>query len=890
MKKCIILTAFAITLGSVFATDWSQYPAGQPVVLGAGDYLVTDADFATFNALGIVTLDDENAVLTFSLTGDEKTLTHPVIGRGKMIKDGAGVLAFGAMGNPDVPNNGKVDDSSYQDFHTTNGIDIVAGTLKFPQSQGKRGRFGHITMAANTTLYLINDGATIITSLNGDGTVINTSATAQEFRIGNAPNQSGTKSVYSGIISGGVDLRCDCHAVLLNPESSFIGNVGVYRNSSSSDFESRGILAAFSFGEKNKKSSVGSGTLVRSMFNGWFRYLGEGEETDKTFYHDFPQAAQPLLFDAGATGGLVFKGTFLVGNNNRSLRYVLTGSNTVKACTFDGPVKWNDRFAIHPFYLTKEGTGIWRLNDNANHNIYGPIAVREGTLQFTTVAETNVMSSLGSACMLYDAPANRTDLNTEEAREPYKVDYAVLIGGGTNPTLEYVGLGKSVTTTRKIALTGDVSRISFKPESVVSASMFDMVVTPQTSESELFTRSRSGSLTLAGGVSALGTGSRTLILDGAECSGTAMIAGISDGDGAVGLEKRGSGTWKVGGSYSATGPVAVKGGKVELVGATSLYRWYRFSVMKTDVGTTTWLRELGLFDENGVGYHPVMTNLYAEARKSSAYYSPGKDGVGEWLAPGECTVGYGNSATFSEHPSRVFEDNSSPFYAWTYRLAVESDTNTWMRIIFRLPDDAPAIKYYDLCQNGAAGAGGHTSVFMLEASVDGENWVELHKETNCVERTSGQWNSTGLAWAAGQNCRAEGATFGYEIPTGPAGSGSGSAPSLASANGVTVAKGATLAADGTSTLSSLTLDASAADGMGTIEGFAFSAQGTVYITNLPAGVSGKTVALTFVNCSGLENLSDWGVVANGKEKHGWTVKASDSGVSFQKPGLMILVK
>lgn len=890
MNKSIILTAIAVALGSAFATDWSQYPAGQPVVLGAGDHLVTDADFATFNALGIVTLDDENAVLTFSLTGDEKTLTHPVVGRGKMVKDGSGVLAFGAMGHPDVPNNGKVDDSSYQDFHTTNGIDIVAGTLKFPQGQGKRGRFGHITMAANTTLYLINDGATIITSLNGDGAVINTSATAQEFRIGNAPSQSGKKSVYRGVISGGVDLRCDCYTELLNPENSFVGNVTAVRNTTSYDPESRGLLAVRSFGMKNKKSAAGAGTSVTSCFNGWFRYLGDGETTDRTFFHDFPWSTQELLFDAGATGGLVFTGSFNIGNNDRSLRYTLTGSNAVNACTFEGPVKVNSGNSVFPFYLTKAGTGIWRLNENANHRIYGPIAVQEGTLQFETIAETNEFCSLGSACMLYDAPPNRTDLKTEAACEPYKVDYSLLIGGGANPTLEYVGSGKSVTTTRKIALAGDVARISFKPEGVESPSVVTVAPDLKTI-SDAETRTVSGELTLAGGVSSLTEGSRKLVLDGDGSSGLATIANVSDGAGVVGVEKRGAGNWTVAGTYSATGPVVVREGTLDLAAPKKLYRWYRYTILETSTATSfQYLKLLGLYDAAGNGYSPVMTNLWPEtAVKDGVYqrYCP-HEGLAKFLKPGECTVAFGNDVSFymAQSPSQGFKHDGF-FYCYC-RPAYEDQPNTHMTIVFRLPDDAPAIRYYDVCQIGNNGANEHMNKFMLEASVDGESWVELHRETTVRTCGADCWNSTGIAWKEGQNCLAEGATFGYEIPTGPV--VFGSAPSLASASGVAVAKNATLASDGTSEIASLTLDAGASDGMGTIKGFTFSQQGSLYITNLPEGVSGRTVAVSFVDCAGLQNLSSWTVFANGREKHGWAVKATTTGVSFQKPGLMILFK
>ena len=88
-------------------------------------------------------------------------------------------------------------------------------------------------------------------------------------------------------------------------------------------------------------------------------------------------------------------------------------------------------------------------------------------------------------------------------------------------------------------------------------------------------------------------------------------------------------------------------------------------------------------------------------------------------------------------------------------------------------------------------------------------------------------------------------------------------------------------------ISNLCIDANDA---GTIDGFTFSKDGMLSVTNLPYG---DCVALPgkFENVKGLENLADWSLsISGGKNSSAYTVAVKDGRVFINRRGLTIILR
>ena len=113
---------------------------------------------------------------------------------------------------------------------------------------------------------------------------------------------------------------------------------------------------------------------------------------------------------------------------------------------------------------------------------------------------------------------------------------------------------------------------------------------------------------------------------------------------------------------------------------------------------------------------------------------------------------------------------------------------------------------------------------------------------------------------------------------------------LDAARAVFVATNATLkAVGGTVTLSSFGLDM--ASGGGRVEGFRFAENGTLSFKNAGKGESILERSFTPVDCTGVENMSNWTIVVDGRESSGFHAEVSSGGkVRFLRPGLRIIVR
>ena len=105
---------------------------------------------------------------------------------------------------------------------------------------------------------------------------------------------------------------------------------------------------------------------------------------------------------------------------------------------------------------------------------------------------------------------------------------------------------------------------------------------------------------------------------------------------------------------------------------------------------------------------------------------------------------------------------------------------------------------------------------------------------------------------------------------------------LASARSVSVAAGATLKTYDGVEISKLRVDSA---GAGTIDGFAFAANGTIDVTDAPSEAS--FLPGTFVNCSGLENIGGWMLKIDGVENTKCKVRARDGKLYFSRLGFIV---
>ena len=103
-----------------------------------------------------------------------------------------------------------------------------------------------------------------------------------------------------------------------------------------------------------------------------------------------------------------------------------------------------------------------------------------------------------------------------------------------------------------------------------------------------------------------------------------------------------------------------------------------------------------------------------------------------------------------------------------------------------------------------------------------------------------------------------------------------------SVRSVSVAAGATLKTDAGVEIRSLKVDSSDA---GTIEGFTFAQNGTIDVTNPPDNSS--FLPGTYVNCSGLENVSGWTLKVDGMANAKCKVIVRNGKLYFAHPGFVL---
>lgn len=882
--------AASYTTGSAGGADASTPPgSSDEVYVPAGTYAIAgdSASFTTLSGVSRVRPND-GAILEFTID-DTRTFNAPINyngdeGRydsqtikcyGKVVKKGSGTLILASSTNTTVTSGTT---TFRQDYFTQ--IELQQGTLKLPQEAVGNMCFGDITMADDTTLVTCSKMSapdtsisTLVRSINGYGIVTNELGRASGMIFTPYGENVVRASEFHGKLCHPVRHWLQGRFVQYGHETGVTQPLTVQYNFGhlNGDGYDRGV---YSFEDV---ALLGSNAAIQFYANGGGIHYFGGEDAVMAKNVNLYSYAYPGFFDAGWHGGIRCTGTWNVSadaaNNTVQKWLVLTGSNTVP-CTIEGAFSekssvTNQYGVPYTIVVQKLGSGAWRFKNNRSHA--GGFVIEEGALQFDSIAEKGVKSSLGLS-------TNLTELAS--TANPASADYAFLLGSTKEeaPTaaFEFTGAKSCQSGTRPLALKGKGGSIR--------ASGTD------------------GARLGFGGVSALAAGETTLVLDGTNTQSN-VATGITDGDGVVSVVKDGSGDWCLSGTNTFSGDLLVKSGTLTVQG--SKYSWFRFTIKEMGSNTRYMqFRQLALYDPNGVrqniGLHvnPPASTPYSST--SNVSYSPDSD----WMALEPGSFAFGSNDFLCKYTETAYVDqilSDSYISAGGFKTQIfttdnkarnlsKDDPSTWVPFVMRLTNGAPEVVRYDLQSLSNSGnINTWPKVASMEASVDGIHWELV--ETNATgEVLADHTYDFSIAYGGSSNNANRWYSDGTEFVSGQARPGAGfpirghaDMPTpLQNVRSVSVAAGATLKTYDGVEISKLKVNSADA---GTIDGFAFAENGTIDVTNPPD--SSSFLPGTYVNCSGLENIGGWALKVNGKTNAKCKVGVRNGRLYFWRPGFIL---
>ena len=766
--------------------------------------------------------------------------------RGRIVKKGVGKLSLANTTSTTV-------------YFTD--IQIDAGTLELTPRGGNQNHFyGRIDVAEGAMLIPGHDASNAVYNwmihLGGAGIVSNGVGTAANCVI--LPGYGeGSPVEFSGRILDKIKLYQHGWQYYTGTDSTYSGDT---RMQSNSETLTRGIIGIKKMGMKGEPSSIGTGSMVLGEYGGRMLYLGSDETSNKDIsLSESDGKTSPGIIDAGANGGLRLTGAIsaAAGTNQRLW---LTGSNTTE-CVIDGSMNVNGNRRV---YVTKKGTGTWRLGDVARTGISG-IAVENGTLRFDSLREK------GTACSVGNGAIYTIDkwYNGGETNVPYQFKLGT---ASTEGVLEFTGATDAYAAQRPIALAGDGT----------------------------LRNSGTTNLIFHGGVSSLVARQVTLTLDG-DSSSEAVVSSVSNGVGAVSVIKEGSGTWILDGTNNTfTGGIDVKSGKLVLRGLGG-FDWYRWTIRgNRQAGSATFDRisEFAFFDKDNLrtGLNLVM----AGADINSANYDP--SAYRENVFP--CSVALGRRQGYigsgAKSHANMFDGicntyGSLPlwFGGWSTRMIPTPDNpSTWVTFVMRLAEGEAEPKSYDWASWGGA-EDGKPKNWLLEGSHDGMLWYEIDDVTDgpgtpgTVSQTySFQWafNGSGTADASGTKM---GRTVGDEHTNGRRFTILEAAPATIYSQPVSVARDAVLEAHGLVQLSTIVVDP---DNAGTIRNFKIAPSGTLSLTK---NVKTTTVLpLTFegMELEDVQKIANWSLDVHGGRAEAKIHVTGDGKIRITKSGFFLLLR
>ena len=785
---------------------------------------------------------------------------------GEVVKLGDGVLTLTATST--VPGNVNLDFSYYSSYV------VGSGTLKFPQ----RGcalhyYYGDVTVSNGATLYMpvsfnISTGASKesymrMRSLCGDGSVTVDSSLGNNYNKAvylEEWDSSRKVSVFGGLISGAnVGLYVQSSLTMTNSvASSNTGRLRVQHDYDNLGTGGNGVISLAAFGGKQGVNNY----LEVGEYGGGFRYIGStGETTDKDFKigDNVSTKIGDSFLDAGPHGGVTFTGKFY--NNSESVKNLhLIGSNTVPCVLANA---WSaSSTASYPIFVTKGGSGTWKLDPSSASGPRGGLAVEDGTLQFASI------SNIGERCALGTAEFLTRPMTGVPAEDDMRT-YAHAIGStdpDANAVFEYVGGECAIVTNRPTVMVGSGTIRS--------------------------SATGTGYLALTD-VSPRDGDAATLVIDGTNANHN-LARDVYDGSGVASVVKRGSGEWALSGNTPFSGSLRVEEGILTVLGPR--YTWFRLSVMQAgegaaeNTGSTRGqivLAQLALYDADGrrqnvgLSYDPAYTSGDQPA-----------DAAWQKLTPGSVKVGRAGIRTYAgaNDLDCLFTDNTATGATIRYKtdngsdyvIQSTNDPSTWISYVMRLTNGVPEIAAYDIrAYNLASTVGKRWPKYVrMEGSRDGVRWDWLGDHEFDFSLCGGNYNcwlSDGSTFTVGQIRKGKGVAI------------RGAATDafvLSNVTAVAVSPGAVLRTFDDVTLPALEVDC---NGCGTIQGFAFAESGALDVKNIPVG-SVFELPVSFVDVKNVSNLANWSVSFNGTPKATAKVKVDGNRVFVVRPGLSISIR
>ena len=785
---------------------------------------------------------------------------------GTLRKTGGGALELASYGN-------VVKSAQNRDYYLN--VDVLEGDLylcnKGVKTQEKF-YYKDLYVAEGATLHAGVVGYAYCTVLNGTG-FIDLDITGVEIDTDQRLIIEGTDySCFSGWMTGPlrIDINAGRHDITCPTNTIKTICLG-----------GTGVCGFTRLGADNKvPSSLGVGNFNMGGEAGLV-YLGtEAETSEKTFW-----LSSKTFIDAGAHGGLTMKGKFDTSGETSLLRtFTVLGSND-NPCVISGtfPGKAGQ---TNVFYFIKKGTGTWRMAHHATRGSLGVFDVREGTLQFDSIAPKGEACSLGYATNLFEECVHG------QYGSGVPVDYAMVLGdNGTEGTLEYTGTQAASNATRHIAVR---TKGRFKS----AGANFNL--------SDVY---------------ALGTGEKTLTLDGfANSVNGCMATGLSDGTdgGTLSVVKEGEGTWQLTGTNTFTGSVVSRGGTLLINNPNRNYKWYRFVVMENayscdrydttySIGTNEVGEAKAISDDEKAHVQIVHLSLYdADGNDLVKDFEPKipitqfafEGGDARIMEPGEVAIGQLGTYTGYKEPSQSLSNLFAVIeYPATGKLSgskggVKKDNpSTWLPFVMRLHDDAPAVVRVDFqCGRNREGIGSYNgrnmTAFRLDASADGINWDEglaMNPAVDVPEKFP-RWDSDGSS----------------KVPTNGIRKDKGTVLSRTAAENVEFARYAFSSVGAVNDgvlkvfgdpieVSGLVVDASAP--AGTISNFKLAASGTVDVRNAEF-VDGAPLELPgdYSHLEGVGNLAKWGIALDGEYVASKVLGVKNGKLTVYKRGLRIIFR
>lgn len=447
-------------------------------------------------------------------------------------------------------------------------IFIDGGKLVMPQSPTSGGIIyclGFNLVGEDTTLVVSRGRHLYSMLISGVASSLVTNAVANAQDVLYVLGDGGKKAVFNGRIQGAIALHVAANLTLTNPENTFTALDVFNRTTAGSD---AGVVTASSFGLKGGPSALGvCGTMDFGYDSAGSKlvYAGTADETtDKTFTYYAATKGTPLgvphTLDAGTHGGLTFTGAFRHGEGNKGRdlgnKHIILGGNNENPCVIRGSVsdKTAEDGSDYCLNFEKTGTGIWRfadsLGDNLDRFFTGALTVREGTLQFDSLARQYDLCSVGLSTNRFLPHVSSAPMTAEE-RTAYGVDWAFGLGSGTaatEGTLEYTGTADINAWSRPIGILGN-ARIKNDTEAQVRYL----------------------------GLASEAVSASTLTLDGSGTASNEFSDVIDTAAAPISVVKKGAGKWVLGGDLAFHGKLDVQAGELVVRKYARKYTWYRLN-------------------------------------------------------------------------------------------------------------------------------------------------------------------------------------------------------------------------------------------------------------------------------------------------------------------------